>query len=218
MPDTTRTFAVIGLGNFGSMVARELVRFGNHVIGIDLDERRVSDHAERLSQALIVDARDDVALREAGVGECDVGLVAMGEDLESSVLTAMNLKLVGVPVVWAKAVSRTHHRILSKLGVDRVIHPEEDMGRHIAQMLHNPFVRDYVNLGNTYSVVNFGIPERLEGTPLDKLKLTERWDLRCLGVMRGTDWLGAEGVTLTAEDRLLLLGQRADLRAFADSL
>ena len=103
---------------------------------------------------MVVDAHDDVALREAGMADCAVALVAMGSDLEASILAAMNLRLIGVPVVWAKATTRTHHRILSKLGVDRIIHPEVEVGQHIAQILHNPLVRDYVNLGNGYSVVN----------------------------------------------------------------
>lgn len=217
MAEKPRTFAVIGLGNFGGTVARELMRHGNHVIGIDLDARLVSDHAEQLSEAVILDARDDIALREAGVAECDVAVVAMGEDLEASVLSAINLKLIGVPVVWAKAVSRTHHRILTKLGVDRVIHPEEEMGRRVGQILHNPHVRDYVSLGNSYSVVNFGVPEALAGESIGALKLEEKWDLRCLGVMRGTDWLGTSDKVLAEDDRMLLLGKPADLRRFAAS-
>ncbi|KIN72908.1 potassium channel family protein [Sulfitobacter guttiformis] len=216
----TRTFAVIGLGNFGSTVAAELQRFGNHVIGIDIDEGRVGRHAENLSQAMIVDARDDVALREAGVADCDIALVAMGSDLEASILASINLKLVGVPIVWAKATTKTHHRILSKLGVDRIIHPEVEVGQHIAQVLHNPLVRDYVSLGNGYHVVNFRIPESLEGKSLAELKHRDGFNLRCIGVMRGTEYIGLDGAECRLEraDLLLLLGQRKDLREFAGSL
>ena len=216
----TRTFAVIGLGNFGSTVARELARFGNYVIGLDLDEQRVSHHAEVLSQALIVDAKDDVALREAGVADCDAALVAMGSDLESSILAAINLKTIGVPLVWAKATTKTHHRILSKLGVDRIIHPEVEVGQQIAQVLHNPLVRDYVSLGNGMYVVNFRMPESLDGQGLDCLNHIDGHSLRCLGVMRGTDFLGhdGDGVVLQKGDLLLLLGRRSDLRDFAASL
>jgi len=160
---------VVGLGNFGSSVAKELQRFGNHVIGIDISETRVANHADILAQAMIVDARDDAALREAGFGDCEVAVVAMGSDLEASILSTMNLKLVGVPVVWAKATTKTHHRILGKLGVDRIIHPEVEVAQHIAQMLHNPLVRDYVSLGNGYHVVNFRIPESVEGKNLNEL-------------------------------------------------
>lgn len=215
-----RTFAIVGLGSFGSTVALDLQRFGNHVIGIDIDEKAVSRHADTLSQAMIVDARDDAALREAGLDVCDVGLVAMGDDLEASILAAINLRLIGVPVVWAKATTKTHHRILSKLGVDRIIHPEVEVGKHIAQVLHNPLVRDYVSLGNGYHVVNFRIPEALEGKSLSELKHNQKFNLRCIGVMRGTDFIGEDGSDcgLERDDLLLLLGQRGDLRNFATSL
>ncbi|MBO6813823.1 MAG: TrkA family potassium uptake protein [Rhizobiaceae bacterium] len=215
-----RVFGVIGLGNFGSTVATELQRFDNHVIGIDISESRVANHAETLSQAMIVDARDDTALREAGLGDCDIGLIAMGSDLEASILAAINLKLIGVPVVWAKATTKTHHRILSKLGVDRIVHPEVEVGQHIAQVLHNPLVRDYVSLGNGYHVVNFRIPESLEGKNLSELPHKEKFNLRCIGVMRGSKYIGQDGSSceLESNDLLLLLGQRNDLRSFASSL
>ena len=216
----SRVFGVIGLGSFGGTVATELARFGCNVIGLDIDEALVANHAERLSQALIVDARDDAALREAGIADCDVALVAMGTDLEASIVAAMNLRLIGVPTIWAKATTRTHHRILAKLGVDRIIHPEEEVGRHIAQMLQNPLVRDYVSLGNGYHVVNFRIPDSLRGRDLADLPLARKFDLRCLGVMRGTEFIGRDGEScrLEGRDLLILLGQRKDLRAFAESL
>ena len=216
----SRTIGVIGLGNFGSTVATELQRFGNHVIGVDIDPKRVSDLAETLSQAMIVDARDEAALREAGFGECDIAVVAMASDPEASILAAMHLKLIGVTQIWSKATTKTHHRILSRLGVDRVIHPEIEVGQHIAQVLHNPLVRDYVSLGNGYHVVNFRIPESLEGKSLSELPHTEKFDLRCSGVMRGTEFVGQDGsgCRLERDDLLLLLGQRRDLRSFAASL
>ncbi len=218
-PERRNTFAIVGLGTFGTAVAKELRRFGNHVIGIDTNEARVSLCADELSQALIVDARDEVALRQAGLADCDVALVAMGSDLEASILAAINLKTIGVPVVWAKATTKTHHRILSKLKVDRVIHPEVDVGMHIAQVLHNPLVRDYVSLGNGYHVVNFKIPESLEGKALMDVPYAAH-DLRCIALMRGTEFLGQDGAScsLAKDDLLILLGKRADLRNFASSL
>ena len=215
-----RTFVVVGLGTFGGTVASELKRFGNAVIGIDTDRRRVSDFADVLDQALILDARDDAALKEAGVADADVGVVAMATDLEASILSAVNLKLLGIETVWAKATTRTHHRILSRLGVDRVIHPEDEIGRAIAQILHNPLIRDYASMGNGYHVVNFIVPPSLEGKRLDQLEGARRHEVRPIGVMRGTDWLGGTDCDrpLAKDDRLLLLGTRANLRAFAEEL
>ena len=220
MAEKARIFGVVGLGNFGSTVAKELTRFGNQVIGVDIDETRVTNHAEDISQALIVDARDDQALKEAGLGDCDVALVALGSDLEASILSAINLKLVGVETIWAKARTKTHHRILSRLGVDRIIHPEVEVGQHIAQVLHNPLIQDYISLGNSYYVVNVRIPESLEGKSLEDLDHKSEFNLRCVGVMRGTKFVAQDGTPCSFErdDLLLLLGQRNDLRRFAASL
>lgn len=216
----TRSFGVIGLGNFGSTIATNLERFGDYVIGADTNKQRVSQHVDLLSEALIIDATDEKALREAGFGECDVALVAIGEDLEASLLAAVNLKLVGAGEVWAKAISKTHHRILSRIGVDRIIHPEVEIGQRIAQVLHNPLVRDYVSLGNGYHVVRILIPDSLEGKSLSELKHVEDHDLRCVGVMRGSEFLGQDGddCTLKEDDQILLLGARRNLREFAASL
>lgn len=215
-----RSVAVIGLGTFGTTVASELMRFGNHVLGIDTTERNVTRVADTLSEALIVDGRDEQALREAGVGNYDVAVIAIGEDLEANILCTMNLKVIGVPTIWVKAVSRTHHRILTKLGAERVIQPEQEMGRHIAQMLHNPLVRDYVSLGNGFHVVDFRVPEVIDGKRVDAVGLAEGFDLRALGVMRGSEFISCESGTaeLNTDDKLLLLGRRENLRRFADGL
>jgi trk system potassium uptake protein len=220
MAKETRTFAVIGLGAFGSAVASELARFGNQVIGVDLDERRVAQMAATLTSAVILDTTDEAALREAGINQYDVALIAIGRDIQASILTTMNLKMLGVETIWVKASNKTHHRILSKLGADRVILPEQEMGRHIAQMLNNPVVQDYVSLGNGFSVVNIVVPPRLAGKPVGSLGLGTTHDLRLLGLMRGTDYRAHDtpDLSLEEEDKLILLGKRADLRRFGDGL
>ena len=220
MIERKRTFGIVGLGNFGATVARDLTRYGNHVIAVDMDDRKVADLAEDVSEALIADGRDDGALREAGMEQCDAALVAMGSDLECSILTAVNLKMLGVGAVWAKAKSRTHHRILSKIGVDRVVYPEVEIGQNVAQVMHNPLVRDYMSLGNGFHVVNILAPEELNGKKLSEMKHRDKFDLRCVGVMRGTEFVGSDDddATLKADDRLMLLGKRSDLRDFTAGL
>ncbi|MDX5359231.1 MAG: TrkA family potassium uptake protein [Rhodobacterales bacterium] len=220
MAKETRSFAVIGLGAFGSAVAAELARFGNQVIGVDLDERRVASIAPTLSSTVILDTTDELALREAGIDRYDVALIAIGRDIQASILTTMNLRMLGVGTIWVKASNRTHHRILSKLGADRVILPEQEMGRHIAQMLNNPIVQDYVSLGNGFSVVNIVIPERLEGRTVASLGIGTAHDLRLLGVMRGTEFRSAteRELPLLRDDKLIVLGKRPELRRFGDVL
>ena len=219
MAKKTRSFVVIGLGTFGTSVASELVRFGDHVLGIDLDEQKVARLADELAEAVIVDGRDEEALREAGVGDYDVAVNAIGEDLEASILCTMNLKLIGVSTIWVKAMSRTHHRILTRLGADRVIEVEQETGLRIAQMLHNPLVRDYLSLGNRYFIVDFIVPEELDGRAIGDLDLGT-FEVHCLGVMRGSDLIrcDTDETTLRTGDKLLLLGHRQNLRQFGDSL
>lgn len=220
MAKETRSFAVIGLGAFGSAVAIELARFGNKVVGVDLDEKRVSQMASTLSSAMILDTTDEAALREAGIDQYDVALIAIGRDIQASILTMMNLKMLGISTIWVKAANKTHHRILSKLGTDRVILPEQEMGRHIAQMLNNPIVQDYVSLGNGYSVVNVEIPARLQGRTIGSLGIGSAYDLRLLGVMRGAEYRAGDtlDLALMEEDKLIVLGKRPELRRFGDAL
>lgn len=219
MSKSRRSFAIIGLGTFGSTVAAELVRFGNHVLGIDMNEKRVSLLASTLSEVVIADGTDEIAMREAGIGHYDVVLVAMGEDLEASILCTMNARALGAKTIWVKSLSRTHHRILSKLGADRIVHPEQEMGQQIAQTLHNPLVFDYAAVGNSQYMASIIVPTHLKGQSLKSLNLQEKFELRCLGLMRGTSYTECTAeVILQTDDKLLLLGKRTALRQFSDSL
>lgn len=215
-----RSFAIIGLGAFGGTVAVELARYGNNVLGIDMDERSVAQMAPLLSATVILDTTDELALREVGIDRYDVALVAIGEDIQANILTTMNMRMLGIETIWAKAANRTHHRILSKLGADRVILPEQEMGRHAAQMLNNPAVHDYVSLGNSYNVVNLMVTRQLAGKPFSALGIEKDPSLRYLGMMRGTEFIGsaAPDMPLAEDDRLLLLGRRADLTRFGETL
>jgi len=215
-----RTFVIIGLGTVGSTVATDLARNGNHVMGIDIDEKSVSALSGILSEAVIADGRDEEALREAGVDKYDVALIAIGEDLEANILCTMNVKMLGVKTVWVKAINKTHHRILTKLEPDRVILPEQEIGQHIAQKLHNPTVRDYLSLGNGMHVINLQVPESLIGQTVESLELETSHELRCLGILRGSEFIGCEtgSVTIEENDKVLILGRRQNLRDFSDGI
>ncbi|MGY6547786.1 MAG: potassium channel family protein [Roseinatronobacter sp.] len=215
-----RSFVVVGLGAFGSAVASELARYGQQVLGIDTDEKRVAQLANTLSAALILDTSDEGALRDAGLDSYDVALIAIGRDIQSSILTTMNMKMLGIDTIWVKAANRTHHRILTKLGVDRVILPEQEMGRHVAEMLNNPVLQDYVSLGNGFTVVNVQVPERFDTKPVSVLGIGTKHDLRLLGMMRGTEILVHDQPEsrLKTGDKLILLGKRTELRRFASML
>jgi trk system potassium uptake protein TrkA len=220
MTKHSRSFAVIGLGTFGRTVATELSHYGNPVLGFDIDEAAVSDIADTLDEAVIADARNERALRDAGVEHCSTAVVAIGEDLEANIVCTMNLKQIGVGVIWVKAMSRIHHRILSRLGVDRIIHAEREMGQHVAEMLHNPIVRDYLNIDKGLYIVNILVPEHIAGQQLASLKLKDKFNLRCLELVRDSQPILTDNndPSLMKNDRLLVIGKRSDLRTFGDSL
>ena len=222
MPFKQRTYAIIGLGQFGSTIALELTRLGDRVIGIDANEAMVSPLADKIAHAIVADARDDDALREAGVAECEVAVVAIGENLESNIVAAMNLKLIGVPMIWAKAQSRTHHRILARIGVDRVVQPEHDTGIHVANTLHSPFLRDYMPLGNGYAVVNIDVPDKFDGHPYSVLGATGIKDAYWIGLARGQTFLPPDELDtehfLRRGDKLLFVGRPETLRRLAEGL
>ena len=216
-PTLVGPVAVIGLGTFGGTVARDLAAFGHHVIGIDVDERRVNDFADELAQAVIADARDERALQDAGVDQCGAVVIAMGENLEANIVGAMNARVLGVRHVWVKSRSRTHRRILSKIGVDHVVNPEQDMGHRVAQTIHNPFVADYMVAAGNLTVVSLNAPSRLVGRPLHAIGFQERHGIECLGLLRtGQLHRFADDPTVDGGDVLLLLGKRADLQRFGE--
>lgn len=213
-------FVVLGLGTFGSTLASELTRLGDRVLGIDMDERAVARMADVLAEAVIADCRDEDALKIAGVGSYHTAVVAIGEDLEANILCVMHCKKLGVESIWAKALNKTHHRILTKLDIDRVVLPEQEIGQHIAQTLHNSLVEDYLSMGNGSYVVRLRLPETFDGQKLSSLHLLDKYSVRCIGLMRGSDFVDCSSpdVELKANDQLLVLGTRGDLRNFGDNL
>ena len=166
-------FAVIGLGRFGSATSLELMRLGHSVLGVDADGRVVDQMADRLTRAAIADVTDRDALAELGLPEYDVVLVAIGEDLQASLVCTVHLKALGVKVLWVKASSRAHHLILAKLGASRIIHPEDEMGIRIAQVLSYPMVNDYISLGNGDFVVEIEASAQLDGRTLGDALTTD---------------------------------------------
>src|SRR5690606_39210299 len=129
----------------------------------------IDKYANRLTHAVIADVTDQAALEELGLDNYDVVLVAIGTEVQACLLCVVHLKSLGVDNLWVKATSHAQHLILSKLGVTRIVHPEEEMGIRIAQALSYPMVNDYISMGNGEFVVEIGVNERLVGAPLSQL-------------------------------------------------
>lgn len=213
-------FAVIGLGRFGAAASLELMRMGHAVLGVDVDPKLVDKYADRLTRAVIADVSDSAAVEELGLENYDVVLVAIGEDVQASLLCVVHLKTLGIQTIWVKASSHAQHLILNKLGVARVVHPEEEMGLRIAQALSYPMVNDYIPLGNGEFVVEIRVSDRLDGKPLSAILRGGPEAPRVLLVKHRSHAIvqpPAEHV-VHANDMMVMFGTLESLRAMAPRL
>lgn len=215
-----RQFAVIGLGRFGSAASLELMKMGHSVLGVDSCEKTINKYADLLTNAVILDVTDREALEELGLDNYDVVLIAIGTEFQASLLCVVHLKSLGIQEIWVKATSHAQHLILSKLGVTRIIHPEEEMGIRIAQALSYPMVNDYISIGNGEFVVEISVNKKLEGATLQYILDKEPEALHVLLVKRKTQITVHPSLDfkLQANDILVLSGQLSTLRTIAPRL
>ena len=179
-----RSYAVIGLGRFGSEVAVELCKQGCEVLAMDTGSEAVAHVADAVTHAVVADGQDKEVLRTLGVGQMDCAVVAIGSDLAASVLVTMNLKELGVPQIICKAHDRTHRRVLEKLGADRVLIPEQDQAVRLARSLSKPNVLDYIELSEEYGIVEVPVPENWDGKDLRQLNVRAKLGVNILALRR----------------------------------
>lgn len=201
---TRRSFAVIGLGRFGSAMSKTLVELGQDVVGIDASEERVQHLADSLPSVLQLNATDERALRNAGIQDVDVAVISIGENIEASLLVVMLVKELGIPQIVAKAVTSLHGRILEKLGVDRVIFPERDMAMRVAHSLVVPNVLDYIELSRDFSIIELPAPAEFAGKTLRELQLRPKYGLTLIAIKRhhGTGAPVTTNIAPQADDRI----------------
>ena len=220
MKSQLRQFAVIGLGRFGSAASLELMRFGHSVIGIDIDARIVNKLADQLTLAAIADATDENALKDLNISNCDAAIVAIGESLEASILCVLLLKNMGINEIWAKASSKPHHTILSRIGISRIVHPEEEMGMKVAQSLNYPMVNHYMPIGFNLYVVEIKITEKCHDISIKDLLKDVRDPIDPLLVRRKREIIKSIGPDFILElnDSLVLSGSLDALASIAPRL
>jgi len=148
-----KQFIVLGLGRFGSAVATSLAELGHEVLGVDYDEEIVNILKDKITQAVQADVTEERVLKELGVKNFDTAIVGIGSNLETSILVTMMLKEMGLKYIIAKAQNNLHAKVLKKIGVDKVVFPERDMGARIAQRLITPNIKDYIELEPDYNII-----------------------------------------------------------------
>lgn len=200
---------VIGLGRFGSAVARELERLGHQVLAVDRSEQRVNDLASDVTHALQLDASDEEALRAASAADFPTAIVSISSDAEPSIFATMVLKRLGVRTVIAKAGSILHGEILSRVGADRVVFPERETGIRLAHSFHVPNVIDYLDVAPGFGIEKIRPPRSFIGRTLGELNLKEKLGLTPIAVRRGLQVFvnPARDETVLEGDELILIGR-----------
>jgi trk system potassium uptake protein len=200
---------VIGLGRFGTALARELERLGHEVLAIDRSETVVNEIAPDVTHALQLDAADEDALRSAGAADFNTGIVAISSDAEPSIFATMVLKRLGVPNVIAKAGTQLHAEILARVGADRVVLPERETGVRLAHSFNVPNVIDYLDVAPSFGIERIRPPRSFVGKTLGQLDLKGRLGLTPIALRRGKQVFvnPTREERVGEDDELILIGR-----------
>jgi len=183
-----KQFIVLGLGRFGSAVATTLAEMGHEVLGVDTDVERINDLKNKITEVVQADISDEKVLTELGAKNFDAAIVGVGSNLESSILTTIILKEMGVKYIIAKAQNNFHAKVLEKIGVDKIVFPERDMGIRIARSLIAPNIKDYIELEPDYSVIEIEAPSDFEDKTLSELDLRNKYGINVLAIKRDNNF------------------------------
>ncbi len=177
-----RQFAVIGIGRFGFSVATSLTKQGCQVLAIDIRENLVEEIADLVTQAVQLDATDEKALRAVGIEDMDVVVVAIGVNKEASIMTTLILKEIGVRKVVTKAISTLHGKVLKRIGANRIVYPEGDMGERLARSLASPSILDNLELSSEYGIFEILTPTEFIGRTLKELDIRAKFGLNVIAI------------------------------------
>ena len=210
-----KSYVVIGLGRFGSSLAKSLFQLGAEVLAVDIRPDLVQQVANEVTHAVAADGQDKEVLRALGVRNFDCAIVAIGDNLAASVLAVMNLKELGVPYLVCKAHDTTHGRVLEKLGVDRVVIPEMEQSLRLARILHSHNVLDYIELSSDYGILEVPAPKSWIGKTLRDLNVRAKLDINIIAVKNGekTNVSPSADYCICAGDVLAVLGDTVALEA-----
>ena len=208
-----KQFVVIGLGRFGTSVARTLYSLGNDVLVIDKDEDLVQDISDSVTHAVQMDATDENALRTLGLRNFDVAVVTIGANIQASVMVTLLVKELGVKYISAKGNSDLHAKVLTKIGADRVILPEKDMGVRVAHNLVSSSILDYIELSADYSIMEIEALDEWKGKSLRELKLRSKYGINVMAIKKGDEVNLSPSADdlMDSKDILVAIGSAEDL-------
>ncbi len=211
----TREFVVIGLGRFGGSLATTLYDMGYGVLGIDCREDKVNRCKESCTHVVQADATDEATLRSLGVTNFDVAIVSIGHDMQASILVTLNLKELGVPLVIAKASSEVHGKVLKRIGADRVVFPERDMGVRLANHLAVDNIVDYLEITPDVSIVEINATPEMVGKTLRQMDIRAQRGVNIVALRRANQEVvvpPGPDEAIQPGDVLVALGRNEDVR------
>lgn len=211
-----KEFVVIGLGRFGGSIVRELIELEADVMAIDKSQERVEEYANIATQAVAVDTTDEAALRSLGIRNFEHVVIAIGENIQASILTTLILKEIGVQRITVKAQNDYHEKVLRKIGADQVVHPERDMGKRIANNLVSNNILDYLELSDEYSIVEIQANTHIAGSSLIDLDIRAKYGVNIVAIKRGTHVLVSPQAIeqIEVNDVLIVIGSDLDIHRF----
>ncbi|SFA57598.1 trk system potassium uptake protein TrkA [Anoxybacillus pushchinoensis] len=211
-----KEFAVIGLGRFGGSVCRTLSEQGMEVLAIDVNEDKVNEYASIASQAVVADSTDENVLKSLGIRNFDHVIVAIGDNIQASILTTLILKELGVEKITVKATNDYHEKVLKKIGADHIVHPERDMGERIANNMISNNVLDYLELSDRHSIVEIVANEKLHGHSLLELDIRAKYGINIVAIKRNNDIIVSPlaSEVIYEGDVLIVIGADQDIDRF----
>ena len=177
-----KQYVVVGLGRFGSSIATTLYSLGNDVLVIDKNEDLVEDIADKVTHAVQADATDENTLKSLGIRNFDVAIISIGGDIQSSVMATLIVKELGVKYIIAKGNGELHAKVLYKIGADRVVLPEKDMGVRVAHNMVSSNILDYIELSSDYSIIEIKALKEWEGKNLKDLNLRKKYGINVIAI------------------------------------
>jgi trk system potassium uptake protein TrkA len=213
-----KQFIVIGLGRFGASLVKTLIQNGHEVLAVDKDEHLVQDISGIATHAIQADCTDEGVLKELGARNFTHAIVAIGDDLQASILTTLLLKDLQVPKITAKAKNEMHGQVLAKIGADHIVYPERDMAARLGNQLSSDNLIDYIELSPDHNLVELKAPSAMNGKSLQQLNIRARYGCTIMAIKTGEQM----NVSPKAEDEiytgdiLLIIGNNSDIRNLED--
>lgn len=213
MKGKTKQFMVLGMGLFGSSLAKALHEMGHEVLAVDSDADLVEAISPYVTQAVQIDATDEAALQELGVRNFDAVIVSIGKNLRDSILVCVIIKELGVPYLIAKATDEIHAKVLRKIGVDKVVFPERDMGIRVAKSLITPNVLEMMEFSGDYRLIEIILPSKWAGNSIIGVDVRRKYGISILAIQRDGEFIVSPSPDTVFEigDLLLVLGQKDDI-------